>query len=358
MASITKSAFSPSQISQYLDYIRFPTSLREGPRDITFLRTLHALHIASIPYENLSLHYSPSPTVTLDPQSLFAKVILAGRGRGGYCLELSALYLHLLLGLGFTVHPSIARIRLRNGPVPQGTFIGYVHLTLIVTLEDGSRWSSDVAFGGDGPTCPMALVDGAESPTIGGQKGRLVRRVFHSASEDGWIDGGGLAPVEDPAKVIGLLREPGLNGRKAWIYQCANPGQPWASYYAFSGETATWDDLEAISAYVSGDDKGFQRMTMLGVKFLISAEALAEHGIDSTVAGAPWVLVPEGERLIAGKVMLVDDTFKRNTGGRTEVLRVCASEAERIDLLKVWFGIDLTEEQRHGIRGAVKEIKE
>lgn len=58
-----------------------------------------------------------------------------------------------------------------------------------------------------------------------------------------------------------------------------------------------------------------------------------------------------------GKMLLNGDTVKRRILGKTEVLRVCKSEEERVDALKKWFGLELTEEERRGINGRATEIK-
>lgn len=142
------SAFSSSQIEHYLRHISFPLPITH-PRDAVFLRTLHQCQITSIPYENLSLHYNPSHSNSIDPEQLYAKFVpdFAGqdpgavgeqttsssssisRGRGGFCFETSVFFLHVLRGLGFTAYPTSARIRIRDHftRVPSGPFVGPRH---------------------------------------------------------------------------------------------------------------------------------------------------------------------------------------------------------------------------------------
>lgn len=55
--------------------------------------------------------------------------------------------------------------------------------------------------------------------------------------------------------------------------------------------------------------------------------------------------------------MLVDGVVKRNLGGRTEIVRVCGTEAERIQALDEFFGITLTEAEKGGIRGRAVELR-
>lgn len=146
------SAFTPSQIERYLRHVSFPLP-PSHPRDARFLRTLHQCQITSIPYENLSLHYNPSHSNSIDPQRLYAKFIPDGpagqnpakseehstttsRGRGGFCFETSVFFLHVLRGLGFTAYPTAARIRIRDHltRVPSGPFVGPRHGRLSTSL--------------------------------------------------------------------------------------------------------------------------------------------------------------------------------------------------------------------------------
>lgn len=55
--------------------------------------------------------------------------------------------------------------------------------------------------------------------------------------------------------------------------------------------------------------------------------------------------------------MLINGVLKRNMGGRTVVIRECVSEEERVECLRVEFGIRLTEEERSAIRGSVTELR-
>lgn len=122
------SPYSREQISQFLDYISIPTEFRldakPGP-DLALLRALHVHMITTVPYENLALHYSSEKRIHLDPQFLFQKIVGSKRGRGGYCLENSILFLHVLRALGFTVYPVGVKVRLRVDGVPTGGYLGW-----------------------------------------------------------------------------------------------------------------------------------------------------------------------------------------------------------------------------------------
>lgn len=116
------SAFSQDQLERYLDYIEIPAHLRgpHVPRDLTLLTTLHVHQIARVPYDNLSLHYSKTHRNSLDPQVLYEK--FTHNGRGGYCMETTIVFRHILKALGFRVYSAGCRIRLRTDGIPQGPY--------------------------------------------------------------------------------------------------------------------------------------------------------------------------------------------------------------------------------------------
>lgn len=91
--------------------------------------------------------------------------------------------------------------------------------------------------------------------------------------------------------------------------------------------------------FTGSSPDSFQTFTVVVVKFLRTE---AGEGEDSRVYG---------------KVMLVNGDVKLNTRGKTEVVKVCKSEEERVGALKKYFGIVLTEEERLGIVGHVAELK-
>ncbi|KAK7431186.1 hypothetical protein QQZ08_002226 [Neonectria magnoliae] len=310
--------YSEAQVAKFLSHLKVPSEFYIGNKPIldhAFLSAIHKHMITEIPYENLLLHYSDHQTITLDPQEIYRKIILDGRGRGGYCMENSLLLTYMLRALGFQVYPVGVRVRLRKDGIPHGGFPGWVHIVNIVTLADNTRWVLDVSFGGDGPTQPVPMVEGTEWRNMGTQDARLIRDFIPGQTEL-------------------------TAGRRLWIYQCRNaPDQPWASHYAFS-HAVEWlaADFDVVNQAAS--TKSFQTTTVLVVKFLRRACVAAPGGQD-----------------VYGKRMLVDAVVKENPGGKTNVVQECATEAERVQALKEWFGIELTEEEAQSIKGHVKEIQ-
>lgn len=132
----------------------------EGPAEPTLeaLREVHRLHVAAIPFENLSpLMGDPVP---LDLETLQAKLV--DGGRGGYCFEHNTLLWAALQAMGFQVQGLAARVLWmapEDAPARHRS-----HMALLVTLPEG-RYVADVGFGGMTMSAPLALKAGPAQPT-------------------------------------------------------------------------------------------------------------------------------------------------------------------------------------------------
>jgi hypothetical protein len=69
-----------------------------------------------------------------------------------------------------------------------------------------------------------------------------------------------------------------------------------------------------------------------------------------------FILDPEVNN-ITGCFILFERSLKRRLGDKTEVLAELKNEEERVDALKRYFDIELTERERGAIRGTVTELK-
>ena len=126
------SAYAQKQLTQFLTHIQIPSKYHfdhEPIRNLAFLTSLHTQMPSTVPYENLTIHYSKTHTISLDPQHLFRKIVVENRGRGGYCMENSLFYNQILRGLGFDAYTVGVRIRHRIDGVPQGEYIGWCAAT-------------------------------------------------------------------------------------------------------------------------------------------------------------------------------------------------------------------------------------
>ena len=192
------------------------------------------------------------------------------------------------------------------------------HIVNIITFPDGSKYHSDVAFGGDGATIPMPLVDGLVHNNLGTQQIRLKRD---------WV----------PNQVHRTEET------KLWIYQYRNSQDgEWNSFYSFPGVEFFALDWDVINWWINSHPDSHQRRNVLTVKFL-----QRPVGMDVSF---------EGETEICGKRMLVNGVVKENLGGKTKVVATCKTEWERIEVLEKYFQLFLTKEEKEGIRGYVSEL--
>lgn len=98
-----------SQTTQYLTRLSLPSSPQLSP-SLSTLALLQKHQLAAIPFENLSLHYSPHRQISLHLSEVFAKIIGSENGRGGYCMENNLLFGALLRDVGFEVCSVGARV--------------------------------------------------------------------------------------------------------------------------------------------------------------------------------------------------------------------------------------------------------
>lgn len=116
------------------------------------LSGLQTLHLLSIPFENLDIHWNRK--IRLDEAAFFGKIVESGRG--GFCYELNGLFAHLLREIGFEVRLVSARVAIKEG----GYGPPFDHLALIVQTEDGERLV-DVGFG-DFSAAPLKFRENIE----------------------------------------------------------------------------------------------------------------------------------------------------------------------------------------------------
>jgi N-hydroxyarylamine O-acetyltransferase len=124
---------------------------------LTTLQAIHARHVTTIPFENLTpLLRQP---VRLDLASLQHKLVQSGRG--GYCFEHNLLLRAVLYALGFQVTGLAARVRWN---VPDELVTARGHMLLRVELDE-QTYLADVGFGGLTLTTPLALTLDQAQPT-------------------------------------------------------------------------------------------------------------------------------------------------------------------------------------------------
>ncbi len=114
--------YTPEQISQYLAHISFPSDI-PASTTLAYLTELQKYHLAAVPFENPTLHYSRYRQLSLDPQDLFNKIV--GRRMGGYCMENNVFFATVLRSLGFTLFSTGGRVSFATAGIPGGAYMGW-----------------------------------------------------------------------------------------------------------------------------------------------------------------------------------------------------------------------------------------
>ncbi|KAK4455210.1 hypothetical protein QBC34DRAFT_391793 [Podospora aff. communis PSN243] len=318
--------YSPSQLDRYLEHINLPqqafTSPHNGfpselPHDrnaaLALLHTLVTHQLATVPFESLSLHYSPTHTLSLHPQDLFTKIV--NRRRGGYCMENNTFFGAILRTIGFTVTPVGGRVSHATAGRPGTGYMGWNHMVNLVTLsttEDGQeeeKYLVDVGFGANGPVRPLLLTPGQETPA-------------------------GIDAVRYKLRYEALPQHTDRSQRM-WIYSYRNNADgKWLDAYAFAEMEFLPDDFAVMNLATSTLRTSFFVQSLFCVRMVVDGE------------GKP-----------AGWTVLHGDKVTRRVRGRVEAEEEFKSEEQRVDALQRWFGIVLDEVEKRGIRELPTEIR-
>lgn len=128
-------SYTRAQLDAFFTHISLPSSKRiydiSSPsltpnEQLRYLTLLQKLTLVTVPFENLSIHYSKSHEVPLDANVLWEKVVGRMRqqgersskrrgGRGGYCMENNRFFGVILHSLGFDVYAAGARVKSPDG---------------------------------------------------------------------------------------------------------------------------------------------------------------------------------------------------------------------------------------------------
>jgi N-hydroxyarylamine O-acetyltransferase len=147
-----------------------------------FLSEMARAQLTAIPFENLDP--LAGERVALDPESLWRKLVLSGRG--GYCFELNLLFDAAMRAVGFEPRQLFGRVIMgRPERGPRG------HLLFSVKL-DGQAYLADVGFGGPGIIEPIPLQtgvvfeqDGFRFQLVESEWGEYVLQLM---TGQGWFD--------------------------------------------------------------------------------------------------------------------------------------------------------------------------
>jgi arylamine N-acetyltransferase len=280
---------------------------------LPLLQALLLHHLASIPFENLELHYSSQKAVSLNMDDLYQKFVVRGMrySRGGRCMESNGFFGTVLRSLGYDVRNCAGRVsrsRSVNAETreKQGdTYDGFNHMLNLVRIEE--QWYVvDVGMGAMGP-CVVLLLDEGETVAIPPRKIRLQRRAIpeHAAAR-------------------------GEEAPKMWCYDVLlspDKGGEWSPTYCFTETEFLPQDYEMMSFYTSHNPRSFFTYSILCTRLLLD---------------------DAGEKVI-GDITLFNDVVRKIVGGKKEILAELKTEGARIEALKDLLGVELTEEETRSI---------
>jgi len=103
-------------------------------------------------------------------------------------------------------------------------------------------------------------------------------------------------------------------------------------------------DYAVMSYYINNSPQSWFTTTVVAVKMILDDDKQSSNGEQTK------------EEVVVGKEMLCGAELMRNMGGRTQLVKTCATEQERVDVLRDVFGLVLTEEERMGITGNVNAL--
>lgn len=128
-----KPTYTDQQLEAYLKRIGYSQSAQSESNLLPHLRQkieenafaalcdLQRRHLAAVPWGNSGLHYSQHHTISLNPESLFEKMV--ERRLDGYCMENTGIFFIVLRSLGYLVYATGGRVsHAAAGGVDNGLF--------------------------------------------------------------------------------------------------------------------------------------------------------------------------------------------------------------------------------------------
>lgn len=126
--------YTDEQLELYLERIKYPHSAQNDSHRrlhhvrnsvahdaLSVLADLQRHILAAIPWGNSALHYSQHHTISLNPRSLFEKMVM--RRLDGYCMENTGIFLIVLRSLGYHVYATGARVSHAATGVDDGLYL-------------------------------------------------------------------------------------------------------------------------------------------------------------------------------------------------------------------------------------------
>ncbi|TLS30085.1 hypothetical protein PpBr36_02656 [Pyricularia pennisetigena] len=319
-------------IAQYFNRIHlspaqqiFSVSKLTSVQQLAYLTLLKKHHLVNVPYENLQAHYSWHKGLGVSPTRLFKKIVR--HRRGGWCFETNQLFNTVLLSLGFDVILAGSRV---FEPC-NGKFGGLVHCVNIVKIG-GVHYLLDVGFGGYGPPRPVPLLEGTEGIKPDG--------LQH------------IGPRAEMRIVKQAIAQQVDQTRRLWVYQFrSGPDKEWQPMCCFNSDFEFLpEDIEILNTH-GMSRTSFTSRELLLQRFTTSNEALDAPGRTNMKN----LNVMDGK--LDGSIVLYQNRLRWRREGDLILSLKFRTEAERIEAIRLYFGIVLDKEESDGIKGTASEIR-
>ncbi|KAF5372332.1 hypothetical protein D9615_009289 [Tricholomella constricta] len=348
------SAYSASQISQWLSRIGFPRSYSDVeisggafPHTLDHLEMLTRLHLIAFPFENTEMHYTANHTMDVSPQGAFERLVV--NHKGSYCFGQNGLFMNMLRGLGYRAYAGSARVNMTPEDVKNPPkFTATSHMVVFVQPFKGSNetYLVDVGFGSTGLVRPILLSD-TEGNTVMGttatEKHRLRRGVHPSSS----LEIAGASPSR--ADYLWTLE----------LCHTKSDGTslPWRLLYTFGENECFPIDAENASLVISTKPEGIFWNNLLCIKYELLDDVDPSDEEARAKAEAERRQVPEHvASTLMFKYVMFGREVRRNIGSSSVTIRTLGSDLERIRVLKEVFGLDLPEDARVHIKGRAPSL--
>jgi arylamine N-acetyltransferase len=324
------SRYTEGQLELYFERIGLPVHRRifdisdsSPDEQLRYLAEIQTYQLISVPFENLSLHYSWHRKLNLNAESLFDKIVLHSR-RGGYCMENNTLFHVVLRSLGFKAYMVGARVYGARSPG-----FGFMGHCLNIVNIGGQEFGVDVCFGARVPIYPFALTDGLIQDNLPPGQLRLRYDTI-------------------PEKI---------SGQKLWIFETRkDASSSWSPCYAFEGVELLAQDFAILNLGPETSPDSFFTYRIILVRFTAHYETysgditqdVTSHARENN--GEPPVL--DGQLILDGELV----KWRKNGVTRWEI--TLQTEEDRVQALKTWFGIILSEADQHAIHGTVAALEQ
>ncbi|KAJ9078792.1 hypothetical protein DSO57_1002853 [Entomophthora muscae] len=236
-----------SHIQQYFQRIGIGKKTLP-PTHATLCKIMHG-HLMHIPYGNVDIYASTSPSISVKPEAIFEKLVV--QGREGYCIEHCVLLREILLALKFELISTVTRGFSQNnllGPNPRKTVGKFTHLVNIVIIDD-VEYLADVGFGHWHMTTPVPItrdVDDDKAPVVECPGPTLMRIVTRKS------------PVDAEFKAMSRyncfrlqIQAPNKKYSQFVELNTIQSSHKWNDSYSFTCSPAYQPDYEVLNYYIT-----------------------------------------------------------------------------------------------------------